>query len=245
MADSISKTRGQVSELTHLVPIRRGLVPPAESAAAGSASESFADRLQTILRAFDDREGKGLPSVIRLFRQIHSAKWAILDGGTRLLLSVLFDGDWNDYMRALARDVPGLLHLIFANTVGWDRDFAEPTRSAEKRAAALMQFIRDHQVEVTFLYVHRTDLTVRDVDKLLPEPRPLAAEDSLARELGSLAERRKILLEEYAAQHSPAALEQAKQRFRAVLAPRYPEAAFALAYQEAFGQDVPMQGGSR
>lgn len=240
MNESVSKRRGQISELTHLVPIRRGLVPAREWGdktareldLAPIARSTYAVRLGTILQAFDDRESSGFPSVIRLFRQIHAAKWVILDGGTRLLLSVVFDGDWGDYMRALARDVPAMLHLIWSNTVGWDPDFL--SRERDRRAKHLMDFIAAYQLEVSFLYAHHPQLTVRDIDELLAAGQPRTEHD-IELAMGSTARRQRLLLEAYARDHS---LDQAQSRFRALLAPRYDTNAFRSAYRETFGEEA-------
>jgi hypothetical protein len=252
VSESVSKARGRISELTHLVPIRRGPVPDDEWGDPWAHEQrleplertSFTVRLGTILRAFDERERAGFPSVIRLFRQIHFAKWAIVDGGTRLLLSVVFDGHWGDYMRALAREVPSMLHLIWSNTVGWERNFGglPPATRSER----LMTFIRTHQVEVSFFYAHHPHLTVRDIDSLACEQtreRAPRSEYELAREMGSLADRRAILLSEFGPPHVVA---EAKRRFTAVLAPRYDADSFRHAYRETFGSDEPQPSeGSR
>lgn len=232
MAESISKKRGQLTELTHLVPIRAGLVPDDEWGKKGLPRGSFADRLTIILRGFDSREDQGFPSAIRLFRQIHSAKWVLLDGGTRLLLSVVFDGDWGDYMRGLAREVPAMLHLIWSNTVGWERDFA--SLPIAQRSESLMHFIETHQVAVSFLYLHHPHLTVRDIDKLVSTESTEPRERAIARELGSVAERREISLCDYGRLHS---LERAKAVFCGLLEPRYDPCAFQRAYKETFGEE--------
>lgn len=246
MPISVTKGRGQISELTHLVPIRRGTVPDSER--GSHPPLTFANRLRIILKAFNDREDAGFPSVIRLFRGIHVSKWALIDGDTRLLLSVMYDGDFTDYMRALARDVPAMLHLVWSNTVGWEPFERSATGALDLEATRrnterLMGFIRAHQVEVSFLYAHHADLTVRDVEYLKQfkraydrEQAPAAAakalESAIGRELEPFAVRQQALLRE---RFSDVELEAAKRRFIGVVGALYDQASFQAALRETFG----------
>lgn len=151
MATSVSLTRGQVTELSHIAPIKQGTVP-------GHDSLTYADRLSVVLDAFHAREVQGFPNVIRTFRGIHHASWALIDGDTRLLLNVVFDGDWHDYLRALALQVPGFLHLIWSNCDGWEQVDGKPE--------LLFRFISAYQVRARFFYAHYPELTVPDTEWL-------------------------------------------------------------------------------
>ena len=151
-----SRTRGQISELIHIAPIKQGYVdglPP------GAPPVRWADRLRTTLEAFNGREDQGFPGVIRIFRGIHSAQWALLDGDTRLLLHVVFDGSLDSYLRALARDIPGMLNMIWSNCEGWE----DPRNDAQ----LLIHFIDRHQVRANFFFAQHPQLTVPDVEGLL------------------------------------------------------------------------------
>jgi len=174
MPERLSRGREEVTELVHIAPIRRGLVQRGELPSPGIC---YADRLRTILEAFHRREDEGFPSVNRIFRGIHSAQWALLDGDSRLMLSVVFDGTFNDYMRALAREVPGMLGLIWSNCEGWKPVQGDPDQ--------MIQFIRRYQVKVAFLYVHHPQLTVPDIDRLIHAnvPAPASAEERLEKAL--------------------------------------------------------------
>jgi hypothetical protein len=243
MTTSVTKGRGQISELTHIVPIRRGSVPEAERGAAPSLT--FANRLRLILSAFNDREDAGFPSVIRLFRMIHVSKWALIDGDTRLLLSVMYDGDFGDYMRSLARDVPAMLHLIWSNAQGWEpfeRGAAGDLEVTRRNTERLVRFIRAHQVEVSFLYAHHPDLTVRDIEflkqyklafeqGLSPAAAGAALQDAIGKELEPFAERQRALLAHY----EPAELQAAKDRFVGVIGALYDQASLQAALHETFG----------
>jgi hypothetical protein len=248
MPISVTKGRGQISELTHLVPIRRGSVPQNELGHwEQGPAPSFANRLRIILKAFNDREDAGFPSVIRLFRGIHVSKWALIDGDTRLLLSVMYDGDFTDYMRALARDVPAMLHLVWSNTVGWEPfersasgmpDLDVMGRNTER----LMRFIRAHQVEVSFLYAHHPDLIVRDIEYLKQFKRAVdgqpgqaaadALQSAISRELESFKVRQRALLERYTAVE----LNEAKRRFTGVVGALFDAPSFQAAFRETFGR---------
>lgn len=147
---SKSRGRGVISELTHIAPIKQGMVP--------GKPISYADRLRTMLEVFHKREDPGFPGVIRMFRGIHTSQWALLDGDTRLMLNVIFDGDLHGYLRGLARDVSGVLGLVWSNCEGWQSPYDNPQ--------ALIDFIERYQVRNNFFYAHNPGLTVPDVEGL-------------------------------------------------------------------------------
>lgn len=158
-----SISRGEITELMHIAPIKRGVVPHIH------VPLTYADRLRQVLRAFNDREQQGFPNVIRLFGGIHSSHWALIDGDTRLLLCVVFDGNWHDYLRVLARDTPALLHLIWSNCEGWRPLYDSPERGIEAEAEAsrrMFEFVQSYQVQLSFWYAHSPRLTVRDIEWL-------------------------------------------------------------------------------
>src|SRR5688572_16474989 len=144
-----SRKRGQISELTHIAPIKQGYVFPPY---AGVKPIRYADRLRTVLEAFNNREDLGAPGVIRLFRGIHNVKWALLDGDTRLMVNVVFDGDLHFYLRALARNTSGLLSVVWSNCEGWKDPHDDPK--------LLIDFIERHQVRANFFYAQYPELTV-------------------------------------------------------------------------------------
>lgn len=151
-----SRGRGQISELTHIAPIKQGFI---ERPLDGSPPIRCADRLRALLEVFHAREDQGFPSVIRLFRGLHTAQWALLDGDTRLMVNVVFDGTLHGYLRALARDIPGMLHMIWSNCEGWEPCAGDPQK--------LIDFIERHQVRVNFFYAQHPGLTVPDVENLV------------------------------------------------------------------------------
>jgi hypothetical protein len=257
MTEPVSRGRGEITEITHIAPIRKGLVPVKQR---DSAPITYVDRLKTILEAFHRREDTGFPSVIRMFRGIHSAQWALLDGDSRLMLNVVFDGDWSDYLRSLAFDVPAFLHLIWSNCEGWQDVTGDPEQ--------LFSFIKAYQVRVSFLYAHHPSLTVRDVD-WLEHLRKIAQDgkgDSISRaellrsasvglEAKPMDVRRAELLKEYEARaraantqppRSLSPLGYAQYAFVQVIKPLYESTDFKRAYVEAFGEEptTPQIGGT-
>jgi hypothetical protein len=72
---------------------------------------------------------------------------------------VVFDGDLHGYLRALARDVPATLALVWGNCEGWEDTASDPQK--------LITFIERHQVRASFFYAHYPELTVPDVEALM------------------------------------------------------------------------------
>jgi hypothetical protein len=261
MAESFVRGRGEIMEITHIAPVRRGIVPK-ELRGKASGPITYADRLKTILDAFQRREDRKFPSVIRLFRGIHVAKWALIDGDTRLLLDVVFDGHFRDYLRSLSHEVPAFLDLIWSNCEGWEPVAKNPDQ--------LISFIEAYQVKVNFLYAHHPQLTVRDIDWLLELRAAVEAEDlpdevrrklyqciSVQLEPKSTADRQKALLQEFdqtkpetsrpaPAQQVPRTpLEIAKGGFKKVIGSLYNDEAYRSAYRESFGLDVDENGAAK
>jgi len=253
MAESIIRGRGEITEITHIAPVRRGIVPVALRGKA-MAPITYVDRLKTTLDAFQRREDRKFPSVIRLFRGIHVAKWALIDGDTRLLLDVVFDGNFRDYLRSLAHEVPAFLHVIWSNCEGWE--------SVAENPEQLISFIEAYQVKVNFLYAHHPQLTVRDIDWLLElraaveaqgfsedARRALYQRIGAALEPKSTAVRKRDLLQKFdqttpqngrsgpAHVQGEGALKVVKAGFKAVIGSLYDDKAYRSAYRESFGEE--------
>jgi hypothetical protein len=161
MADLPSHRRGAVSELAFIAPVRNGSFT-LPGAAAGSLQVRYSDRLKRVLEAFDDREDhyekleiRRVPLALRAFGGIHFAHLVLIDGGSRLLFVVNFDGSIRDYLAGLANHVPALLNLVFSHCVGW-----EPVAN---RPEQLIKFVERYRVQTNFWYVHDPGLSARDV----------------------------------------------------------------------------------
>lgn len=206
--DERSRRRGATSEITFIAPIKRGRV-----AEPSSARElSHADRLKRVLAVFNTREDRfdgvtPVPLGLRAFRGIHFAHLVMLDGDTRFMFSVDFDGLASDYLAGLSADVPWLLNLVFSACEGWQKVDDQPH--------VLIDFIERHQIETNFWYAHQPALSVRDIEWL----------DTLRSELanGAWLEPLRKELEDEGLELGDAlkrCLEQAQSRATAASAPR-------------------------
>jgi len=240
--------RGATSEITFIAPIRRGMVT--DPVGAGI---SYSDRLKRVLEAFNEREdafdGKhSVPLALRAFRGIHFAHLALLDGDTRLLFSVDFDGSAADYLAGLSCEVPWLLNLVFGNCVGWTPVNDRPER--------LIQFVRSYQVKTHFWYAHAPALSIRDIEWLdalrcqleacLGESKDLGAE--LAARLMAAATQQaaprpigRRIAQMFDAQETAGegkARAVAQRQFQAAFSSIFPEGHWREAYRETFQQEV-------
>src|SRR5438552_13217692 len=92
---TISKTIGQVTELTVIAPLK----------VVAAAS------LRQVLNALQTREN----SPIKKISTIHFARWVIIDNDTRLLFTSNFDGPWLDYSNDFSTLAPDGLDMIWGN----------------------------------------------------------------------------------------------------------------------------------
>lgn len=194
MPESVSRIRGVVGEITFIAPIKQGFVPGLD--APQHKPIRYADRLRLVLEAFNDREdqydatrARRVPTGLRAFGGIQFAHLALIDGDTRLLFSVDFDGSPHDYLAGLAINVPWLLELVFSNCQGW--------QPVEGNPGTLIKFIEAHQVLTNFWYAHLPGATVRDREWLHALDEELdsfasaheASRDAVARLRARVAER--------------------------------------------------------
>ena len=242
--DEVSRRRGATSELTFIAPIKRGNVPNIR------ATLSYSDRLKRILTVFNDRENafngrNPVPLGLRAFQGIHFAHLVLIDGDTRFLFAVSFDGSASSYLAGLSTDVPWLVHLVFSNCVGW--------QLIDQRPQVLIEFITRHQVETNFWYAHSPQTSVRDAEWLQALRREVehAPADTNARQWSAQLQaaatqacaprtHARRLAQMFAMQEDSAAAEaHAKAQFQGVFEPLYERAEWTAAYRETFGEDVP------
>ncbi len=76
---------------------------------------------------------------------IHTVRWAILDGGKRMLLVSNYDGTWENYIDEFAEMILSGLNALWTTAP----DF--PAAGAQD-VAALKQFLRKHQVAANVFY---------------------------------------------------------------------------------------------
>jgi len=76
---------------------------------------------------------------------IHTVRWALLDGGKRVLLASNYDGTWENYIDEFAEMILSGLNALWTSAP----DF--PLAGAQD-VAALKQFLRSHQVAANVFY---------------------------------------------------------------------------------------------
>lgn len=76
---------------------------------------------------------------------IHTVRWALLDGGRRLLLVSNYDNTWENYIDEFAEMILSGLDAIWENCFGWPESGAQDV-------AALKEFLRCHQAPAQIFY---------------------------------------------------------------------------------------------
>jgi hypothetical protein len=154
-----SKVAGRVSEITHIVPFKQG-------GPQGLHGIRYADRCRIVLEAFAELEAEGFVLPVRRFTGIHFARWALIDGDTRLLFTTNFDGSWEEYIRAFVREIPWSLGLVWQNCENYPPDRSDDQGRAIAAAAdyaLFSKFVDRYQVEASLFYADYGELSVRDV----------------------------------------------------------------------------------
>ncbi|MEY2880598.1 MAG: hypothetical protein RLZZ15_2978 [Verrucomicrobiota bacterium] len=137
----ISKTIGQVTELTLIAKLKRGSAP------------KFKKILAQAQEVPNGALFAKLPS-------IHFARWVIFDNDTRLLFTSNFDGSFFTYIHDFSVEAPDAMDRVFNCCVGYPkkgcRDFD-----------AFKRFILDHQVPTNLFYPAYPEASVVAVRKAL------------------------------------------------------------------------------
>jgi hypothetical protein len=107
-----NEDHGLQNPLTHVVPLRAG-----GDARKRVLALSHAYIARMALRHFNDiGELGGIPT-------IHFAKWALIDGGARLLFLSNYDGSWESYLGDFIDKANIGLNLAWACTLGYPKTF--------------------------------------------------------------------------------------------------------------------------
>ena len=151
---TISKTIGQVTELTVIAPLKTG--------AAAS--------LRQVLSALQTSPN----SPIKKINTIHFARWVIIDNDQRLLFTSNFDGSWEDYLRDFSQVTPDGMDKIFGHCEGYPaggcRDFE-----------AFKAYVAKYQVPTDLFYAAYPESSVAAV---LEGLRVKALTDEFLKKLG-------------------------------------------------------------
>ena len=87
---------------------------------------------------------------------IHTVRWALLDGGKRLLLASNYDGTWENYIDEFAEMILSGLNAI------WDSSYSFPELGAQD-LAAFKHFLRCHQAPANVFYSAYPSATVQNI----------------------------------------------------------------------------------
>lgn len=94
---------------------------------------------------------------------IHFARWAIIDGGKRLLFFSNYDGSWESYLGEFVDRAAIGLTGVWSNTVGFP-----PTRNlvqeGAKNSVEFKSWAREKQIETQIWYSARTTLSVKNIN---------------------------------------------------------------------------------
>lgn len=87
---------------------------------------------------------------------IHTVRWALLDGGQRLMLASNYDGTWENYIDEFAELIGSGLDAIWESSEGF------PELGAQD-VVALKQFLRCHQIPANVFYSAYPTATVLNI----------------------------------------------------------------------------------
>jgi hypothetical protein len=135
---TVSKTIGQVTELTLIATLKAGVAPQYKAALA-AAQES--------------------PSpIFSKIATIHFARWVLFDNDTRLIFCSNFDGTLEGYLRDFSVQMPDQMDGVFGVCEGY------PANGC-KDFEAFQQFVSDHQVPTNLFYAAYPDVSVKNVTR--------------------------------------------------------------------------------
>lgn len=151
---TVSKTIGQVTELTVIAPLKPGA----------------ATTLRQVLNGLQVTPD----SPIKQIGTIHFARWVIIDNDTRLLFTSNFDGSWENYLRDFSQKTPDGMDRIFGHCDGYPeggcRDFE-----------AFKAYVAKYQVTTDLFYAAYPETSVKAVIEAL---RVKKLTDEFLRQLG-------------------------------------------------------------
>jgi hypothetical protein len=151
---TVSKTIGQVTELTVIAPLKPGA----------------ATTLRQVLNGLQVTPD----SPIKQIGTIHFARWVIIDNDSRLLFTSNFDGSWENYLRDFSQKTPEGMDRIFGHCDGYPdggcRDFE-----------AFKNYVAKYQVTTDLFYAAYPETSVKGVVEAL---RVKNLTDEFLRQLG-------------------------------------------------------------
>jgi hypothetical protein len=114
-------------------------------------------RLEAVL-AVIDLYGKRLaaPGSLAGISTIHTVRWALIDGGKRLLFASNYDGSWQNYIDQFAELILSGLDAIWESSKGFPESGAQDVE-------ALKDFLRAHQAPANTFYSSYPDATLLNI----------------------------------------------------------------------------------
>src|ERR1041384_3557297 len=161
MAASISsKNLKSSTELTVLANIKPGLVQIPDPMSYSTRLERLLDVLFQQRKKGVELGGSGFIGPLEQLRSLHFVHWAIIDSGTRLLLTVAFDKPWEPYIRGIVDDAGPILDVIFFHCEGYEQS------STRHGYPAFAKWVRERQQTTNFFYADFPELSVDDTRSL-------------------------------------------------------------------------------
>jgi hypothetical protein len=133
---TISKTIGQVTELTVIAPLKPGSAPS----------------LRQVLNALQIAPD----SPIKKIGTIHFARWVIFDNDQRLLFTSNFDGSWENYLRDFSQLTPQGMDHIFGHCDGYPAGGCQDFE-------AFKAYVAKYQVPTDLFYAAYPESSVKAV----------------------------------------------------------------------------------
>ena len=118
------------SNFTVLAPIKKGFVPALDTV-------TYKTRVKRVLQtlhvgrqnAHENELLRVMSDAVERVGKIHSVLITVLEPEDKVMLTVVFDGAWEAYVRVIWQKVARLLDLIFCNTedyvIGWESSYAD------------------------------------------------------------------------------------------------------------------------
>ncbi len=158
-----SKHLRKSSELLLIAPIKKGLVPVPFTVTYAVRLKLLLEGLFALRQAGVERFAGPLKLIgpLETVTSLHFVQWAILDGGTRLLLAVTFEGPWEAYIRGIVDEAGPFLDSIFCHCEGYS-DGPESHATTEGYDG-FARWVRQHQVQVNFFHSAAPDITTTDI----------------------------------------------------------------------------------
>ena len=159
MRDKTSKHLGGNTELTVVMPIKRGLIDALEARTYASRLRAFLDTLNALRTAsVESAPVASYAGPIERLRTIFFSRFTVDEEAGTLSLVVEFDRPWEPYIRKISDEAGPILDAICCNCEGYEEEFR-----TELGYPHFAKWVRKHQRESPFFYSAMPDLTVDDL----------------------------------------------------------------------------------